>query len=88
MTSFLGKSPKPVNLGNSQIISHLGNFQNLKNIPPLKFLKEFGLSGEFPKYNLGNFPNIWESGNSLNSFFLQKYNCCRVMFFINLKFEI
>ena len=87
MTSFLGKSPKPVNLGNSQIISHLGNFQNLKNIPPLKFLKEFGISGE---YN-----TIWgisqisgNPGNSLNSYFLQKYKCCWVMFFINLKFEI
>ena len=72
MTSFLGKSPKPVNLGNSQIISHLGNFQNLKNIPPLKFLKEFGLSGEFPKYNLGNFPNIWESGEFSKFLFSSK----------------
>ena len=58
-----GEFPKyPDIWGIPQISSHLGNFQNLKNIPPLKFLKEFGISGEFPKYNLGNFPNIWESG--------------------------
>ena len=74
----------PRHLRDFKISSHLRYLQNLNTT--VKVLQEFGKFWVFPKC-LGTWEISqisWNMGNSPNSYFLQKYNCCWVMLYLKI----